>query len=384
MKKMFQRGGLLVLAFTAVFLCNQAVAQIAHNDEFVQKSGTKLTLGGEDFRYSGPNIEWLGLESYGPHDPIGPRYPSHFEVDDALDTAKAMGARVVRSQTLGDSVNCDLCIEPKEGVFNPAAFKSIDYSIKAAHDRGLRLIVTLAGDCATCQLSGPGQYYPHWDAMLGTGEKTNAQTFSKHAELVNAHGKVYVVQEYGWDVTDWPTRDDFEAVLHAMEIDPRIAGDTFWALQAHTDNFGWQPIPANVTNPVYAKMGESGHWWSLYYGGIKTMVNTAEDMQARAEQLRTHAYKMAGTPVPAHAIPPAPVVTTKGLGFMGWRGSAGAVVYSVQRTTGGKPWETICDKCATDADSPWIIANPGAPFSEHYRVIAYNADGVASEPSAVR
>jgi hypothetical protein len=56
----------------------------------------------------------------------------------------------------------------------------------------------------------------------------------------------------------------------------------------------------------------------------------------------------------------------------------------VQRTTGGKPWETICDKCATDADSPWIIANPGAPFSEHYRVIAYNADGVASEPSAVR
>jgi hypothetical protein len=496
------RAGLPLLALAGIFSCSQALAQIAHNDEFVQRTGAKLTLGGEEFRYSGPNIEWLGLESYGPHDPIGPRYPSHFEVDDALDTAKMMGAKVVRSQTLGDSVNCDLCIEPKLGVFNPDAFKSIDYSIKAAHDRGLRLIVTLAGDCATCALSGPGQYllwtgkmdfkafytdpvvigafekhieamlnhknsltgiaykddptimawencnvcglgavwsapgqslapfipwvdtigsfiksidkrhlyidnsgffqydkaaldaktpdimtaeyYQHWDAMLGSADKTSAQTFQKHAELVNAHGKVYVVQEYGWDVTDWATQSDLKAALTGIENDPRIAGDTWWALQAHTDNFGWQPIPANVTNPVFARVGESGQWWSLYYGGVKTMVNTAEDMQARAELLRTHAFNMAGTAVPAHAIPPAPVVTTKGMGFMGWRGSAGAVVYSVQRKVGDKPWETICDKCATDADAPWIITTPAAPFSEHYRVIAYNADGVASAPSAVR
>ena len=37
---------------------------------------------------------------------------------DALDTAKAMGGRVVRSQTLGDSIGYDLCIEPKLGEFN--------------------------------------------------------------------------------------------------------------------------------------------------------------------------------------------------------------------------------------------------------------------------
>src|ERR1017187_532348 len=157
MTKMLLREGLLVLALGAV-VAGQALAQIAHNDEFVQKTGTKLTLGGADFRYSGPNIEWLGIESYGPHDPMGPRYPSHFEVDDALDTAKAMGARVVRSQTLGDTVGCDLCMEPAAGVFNPEAFKAIDYAIKAAHDRGLRLIVTLDGDCANCELGGTGQY----------------------------------------------------------------------------------------------------------------------------------------------------------------------------------------------------------------------------------
>jgi mannan endo-1,4-beta-mannosidase len=148
----------LITAASAVW-CVRAVAQIPHNDEFVQRDGTRLTLGGEPFRYSGPNIEWLGLEAYGPLDSMGPRYPSHFEVDDALDTARAMGARVVRSQTLGDSIGCPECIEPKLGEFNPEAFRHIDYAIKAAHDRGLRLIFTLVGDCANCEMSGAGEYF---------------------------------------------------------------------------------------------------------------------------------------------------------------------------------------------------------------------------------
>src|ERR1700758_5503639 len=129
-----------------------------HNDEFVKRDGVRLTLGGETFRYSGPNIEWPGLEAYGPLDSMGPRYPSHFEVDDAIDTAKAIGARVIRSQTLGDTIGCPECIEPKLGEFNPEAFEHIDYAIKAAHDRGLRLIFTLVGDCANCELGGAGEY----------------------------------------------------------------------------------------------------------------------------------------------------------------------------------------------------------------------------------
>lgn len=494
---------LAVLVLALMTISSWAFAQTLHSDQFVQRSGNHLTLAGENFRYSGPNIEWLGIEAYGPSDPMGPRYPSHLEVDDALDTAKDMGARVVRSQTLGDSVGCDLCIEPRAGVFNPEAFNSIDYALKAAHDRGLRLIITLAGDCANCELSGPGEYllwkgrrdfggfftdpaiigefkdhiramlnhknaltgiaykddptimawedcnmcglgvvftspgksiapytpwidtigafiksidkkhlyidnsgfflfdqgalnattpdivtseyYPHWDALLGAGQKTTAATFSKHAGMVNAKGKVYIVIEYGWDVTDWPSRDDFQTTLKALEADPRICGDDYWALQAHADKFGWQPIPAPTTSAAYAKVGESGHWWSLYYGGINTLVNTKEDMQARAEQLRAHAYAMAGLPVPPHAVPTAPVITFKGIGLLGWHGSAGAVAYSVLRqTSDSAPWETVCDKCATDADAPWLDAKPGVTFTTKYRVIAYNADGKASEPSTVR
>ncbi|HEY1657056.1 MAG TPA: hypothetical protein VGG14_01810 [Candidatus Sulfotelmatobacter sp.] len=480
---------------------NFAIGQSSSADaHFVTRSGNSLQLDGKPFRYSGPNIEWLGLEAYGPHDPQPPRYPTRFEIDDALDTARMMGARVVRSQTMGDSVACELCIEPKQGVFNPRAFDSIDYAIKAAHDRGLRLIITLVGDCATCSFGAVGQYlewnrepnpmafftnptiiaavekhieavmthknaltgieykddptilawencnmcglvgvwlsgskdispllpwvdtigkyiksidsrhlyldttglfrydkraldaqtpdlitfeyYPHWDALLGTGEKTTAQTFVRDAADVSAHGKVYIINEFGWDVTNWTTRDDFQNLLHTLETDSNIWGDGYWALMAHAVNFGWQAIPANVSNANYAKYGESGQWWALYYGGINTMINTAEDMQARAEQLRAHAYAMAGIPVPPHPVPAAPVITTQGIGFIGWRGSAGAVSYTVQRkSSASAQWETICDKCATDADAPWPDPKP-AGFGAKYRVIAYNADGVAGPPSA--
>ena len=495
----------LLWTMSLITVGSPSAAQTAHNDEFVQRNGTKLTLGGADFRYSGPNIEWLGVEAYGPDDSLGPRYPSHLEVDDVLDTARMMGARVVRSQTMGDSVGCDLCLEPKAGVSNPKAFEVVDYAIKAAHERGLRLIITLVGDCSNCEMAGEGEYllwkgtrdfkqfftdpeviaefedhiravvthkniytgiaykddptilawencnvcgifvaspgnaapylpwidtigsfiksidkkhlyednsgffffdpkaldakttdivtaeyYPHWDALFGGGQKTTAESFSRHAAMVTAKGKVYEACEYGWDVTDWPTREDFQKVLHTLESDPNISGDGYWALQAHADKFGWQLTPAPAKSAAYAKWGETGEWWSLFYGGVKTLVDSAEDMQARAELLRTHAFVMAGLSVPPHPMPAPPVITFKGIGLLGWHGSAGAVVYSVQRRVGDSTqWQTVCDRCATDADTPWVDADAEKTsianlFATKYRVIAYNADGKSSDPSAER
>jgi mannan endo-1,4-beta-mannosidase len=136
---------------------------------------------------------------------------------------------------------------------------------------------------------------------------------------------------------------------------------------------------------AYAERGESGQWWALYYPGIKTLVNSADDMAARAQQLRAHAYAMSGTPLPKHTTPTAPVITSVVVGgLIAWRGSAGAVRYSVERMdAGAKEWKTICDRCATDNDDPW--ADPHATlFGSRYRVTAYNADGVASAPSDPR
>jgi len=488
----------------ALALSLVAVAGLADDSsDFVTRSGTSLQLAGKPFRYSGPNIEWLGLEGYGPHDPLGPRYPTAFETDDALDTAKEMGARAVRSQTMGDSVGCPLCIEPKLGEFNAEAFGPIDYAIQAAHQRGIRLIVTLIGDCAACSNGGIGQYlewthrtdpaaffsdpaliaafekhiaavlnhknpltgvaykddptilawencnmcglfalfgpvknvpsyfawtdtigafiksidhrhlyldttglfpfnkaaldvttpdmitfeyYPHWQVLMPGTQKITPETFSRDAAMVTGHGKAYIVNEFGWDVTNWPARDDLQAVLNALEKDPNISGDDYWALQAHAPGFGWQPIPADVRDSAYARRGESGQWWALYYGGLGTVVNTADDMRARVEQLRKHAFAMAGTPAPPHIVPVPPAITSVVFGsLIAWRGSAGAVNYSVQRKTGpAGEWATICDRCATDADVPWPDPKPAMMGAAKYRVIAWNADGVASAPSEAK
>jgi len=495
---------LLSLLLLALLPLLRAEAQTVHHGDFVQRAGTKLTLHGAPFRYSGPNIEWLGLEGYGPHDPMGPRYPSHFEIDDAFATAAEMGARVVRSQTMGDTVGCALCVEPESGKFNDAAFQASDYALVAAKRNGIRVIITLIGDCSTCSLGGIGQYlawngkqnpqdfftdpaliaayekhvdavlnhvntvtgvrykddptilawencnmcgliallmggnpsalgqisdwvetigghikqrdsrhlyldtsgifraypkvldnkstdlvtfeyYPHWDALLGTGEHTTAETFGRDATAVTSHGKAYIVNEFGWDRTDWKTQQDFQTVLDALAKDTNVSGDGFWALQAHLDNFGFQPIPADTNNLAYAERGESGQWWALYYPGIKTLVNSADDMAARAQQLRAHAYAMSGTQLPKHAKPPAPVITSVVVGgLIAWRGSAGAVRCSIERMdAGAKEWKTICDRCATDTDDPWPDSH-ATLFGSRYRVTAYNADGVASAPSDPR
>ena len=84
-------------------------------------------------------------------------------------------------------------------------------------------------------------------------------------------------------------------------------------------------------------------------------------MAARAELLRNHAFEIAGLAVPPHAVPPAPVITVVGVGgVIAWRGSAGAVKYTIERQdSASSPWRVV-DSNATDADTPWVDPNPPA------------------------
>lgn len=471
-----------------------------HAQSFVQRDGTHLVLDGQTFRYSGPNIEWLGLGGYGPHDASGPRFPTHFEIDDAFATAAEMGARVVRSQTIGDTVGCERCIEPELGKFNDSAFQASDYALSVAAKQHMRLIISLIGDCATCTGGGLGQYvawfhqtdgqrfftdpailaaferhvdvvlnhrntitgvlyrddptimawencnmcglvalfshgdnaavatwseaigkhikqidhhhlyldssgmlrsypaiinnastdlvsfeeYPHWDAVFGIPlgfPPTTVETFSRDAASVTTRGKAFVVNEFGWDRTNWRSEADLQGLLDAMARDPNISGDGFWALQAHLDNFGFQPIPADSADTNFASVGECGEWWALYYPGIRTLAMSAEDMGARAQQLRTHAYVMQGKTIPKHAVPPPPAITSIVIGgLIAWRGSAGALHYTIERSDSATSgWHTICDKCANDSTDPWVDPSPRS--GARYRITAFNADDVPSEPS---
>ena len=113
-------------------------------NEFVTRSGSQLMLGGQQFRFAGANVYWLGLDE----NVDGVDYPTHFRVDDALTAAETMGATVVRSHTLGISVGCEQCVEPSLGVFNTTAFEHIDYAIQAANAHHLRLILPLTDNWA--------------------------------------------------------------------------------------------------------------------------------------------------------------------------------------------------------------------------------------------
>lgn len=456
-----------------------AAPQHARTGGFVTRVGTHLELEGKPFRFGGANIEWLGLAGYGPSDPAGPHYASHFEIDDALATAKEMGARVVRSQTMGDSVGCELCLEPQRGTFNPVAFERVDYALRAARNRGLEIIPTIVGDDARaggsgcvylrwngidvpgCSLTNMEPFWTDagaiadveahvkallehvnvytgvaykddptilgWDLLNGGGSPTtwtreiagyirsldgnhlilsganNVRLAAVDAcvsfvyphwslplsfvqgwiDTCRAAGKPYIVYEYGWDVTNFPSRPSLSGFLGTLRADSAIAGDAFWALEAHADGHGWKPIPADTTDPQVARTGESGQWWAMYYTGVRTMVMSAVDMAARAQIIRRHNYAMAGAGTPKHAIPPAPTITSIIGGRVYWRGSAGAGSYSIQRARAVRgPWTTVCRRCVTDSSDGFLDRRPLQ--TGWYRVIPNNLDGRAGPASKPR
>lgn len=449
---------------------------------FVTRAGPRLLLAGRPFRFGGANVEWLGLAGYGPADPQGPRYPSHFEVDDALATAHEMGALVVRAQTLGDSVGCEACLEPSLGTFNETAFEHVDYAIASARRHGLKLIATIVGDDARsggggcvylawrgldtqgCSLSFMPDFwtnpdvtrdverhiatlldhrnvYTHvaykneptilgWDLVNGGASPPGwTRTIARfvrgidrrHLILSGADNaavpgvdacvsfvyphwglplakarpgiercararKPFIAYEYGWDRTNYATTRDLGRFLATLRTTREIVGDAFWALQAHADAHGWMPIPADTSDPTTALTGESGEWWALYYTGIPTLVTSAPDMAARAQILRRHDYARRGLAPPAHAIPPAPVVTSVAQTAAGvrifWRGSAGAKDYSVERRSAqSAQWVSVCRRCATDAGDGFLDAGAAAAGAA-YRVVPYNVGGTPGPASA--
>lgn len=116
-------------------------------DGFVQRDGSRLTLGAATFRFAGANLYWAGLdENVGGVSPAQAGtvdYPSFFRIRDGLTTARAMGATVVRAHTLGVSLGTPKALTPSLGTTNPAAFATMDYSVAQAKRLGLRLVVPL-------------------------------------------------------------------------------------------------------------------------------------------------------------------------------------------------------------------------------------------------
>ncbi|HEX8348270.1 MAG TPA: carbohydrate binding domain-containing protein [Actinoplanes sp.] len=411
-------------------------------DQYVTRSGSTLQLGGETFRFGGANIYWLGLdENVG-----GVDYPTYFRIDDALRTAKAMGATVVRSHTLGISTGNPLSFEPTLGQFNPAALATVDYAVARARELGIRLVVPLVDNWA--YYHGGRADFTNWFGLPADAFYTDARVIaafqeyirnllthvnpytgrtyanepavmawelgnelagmtpewvdtisaylhelsprnlvaapgispatleSDHVDIVDAHyypptaermladaaevtaaGKVYIAGEYG------STRAT-DALLQPLAADPRVSGAIFWSLFAHNDTYGYV---------------EHNDGFTLHHpGDTPAMRQAAQAIEAfnRAVSPRVPAVRL-GRPLITS------VTHSYGVVVLAWRGTAGAVSYTVQRSRRGAngPWTTVSDGPVTDRDTPWIDRST-TTSPAWYRVIARDAAGrrQASEP----
>ncbi len=190
-------------------------------------------------------------------------------------------------------------------------------------------------------------------------------TQMKHdAAMAQRAGKVFIVGEFDWN--DANGGDTLTAFLSAIESNPEVAGDLFWELWSHGDQYGYL---------------SGDRQYTLHFPG------DSDAMRMSVWQLRVHAYKMKRLSVPAYHAPGIPLITAVirdgSEDVLMWRGATLAASYTAERSTAGVngPWTVICDQCATDTSTPWTdTTTPGGVL--WYRVIAYNLAGVAGRPSS--
>jgi hypothetical protein len=203
-------------------------------------SNGQLALNGQQFRYSGSNMYWLGLSESSP-DPYcttscsAIHYPPHSEIDTAMSDAQSMGSNVVRSFGVL-SVGCPQCIEPQLGVFNDGtggranSFDSIDYAVSVAKAKNIRLVLTLVDNYA--YYTGGKYTYLNWRGInadsVGSqfySNQTVLGDFEQHIAAVLNHVNPYTGLAYKNDPTilAWETGNE-------MSVWPNT-----WTYSAWTD-----------------------------------------------------------------------------------------------------------------------------------------------------
>lgn len=144
------RGPFATISDTIIKSYVEPVEVALQRNTLVTRKGTELQLDGKQWTASGANVYWLGLdENVIPpagqpfYAPYNASYPTHGRITEIMNTLNTMGARTIRSQTLGVSVGNPLSVEPDLGVFNEAAFDTIDWTVYQARQHGIRIFAPL-------------------------------------------------------------------------------------------------------------------------------------------------------------------------------------------------------------------------------------------------
>ena len=380
----------------AVLLASVGAMSIgADLTSFVTRSGSQLILDGQAFRFSGPNIYWLGLDENGR---TALSYPTHARINDALLTAADMGATVARVHTLGVSTGNPLSFEPRLGTFSDRALEAADYALKIADDKGVRLIIPLTDNYG--YYHGGFRNFTDWLGLSPSDFYTNSSAISAFENYVSHlldHVNQYTGIAYKNDPTilAWETGNElappssWTATIstYIKSVDPNhlvldgsygieptdlglpnvdIYSDHFYPMNASrlasdaaavygagkafiAGEYAWNTSGL----PSFLDAIEAGHvsgdlYWSLFphndsFGFVQHFdgyqlhfPGDTGKLATYIGQLRSHAYAMRDvvTP-PPFPTPAAPLITNierlKSSILVEWRGSAGASTYIVQR-----------------------------------------------------
>ena len=131
---------------TALILPSAAASESMFREFITAKEG-RLWEGGQPFRFISFNIPNLTYTEdnmqFGQPNPF--RFPSAFEIDDALTTIRQMGGRVARSYVLSVRKPGDPPGTPRHilapGELNEEAMAVLDRVLAIANQRGVRLII---------------------------------------------------------------------------------------------------------------------------------------------------------------------------------------------------------------------------------------------------
>jgi mannan endo-1,4-beta-mannosidase len=214
------------------------------------------------------------------------------------------------------------------------------------------------------------------DRGLPGGDEAGVRaTLAAASAAVTRAGRVYVLDGFDWGPRFAATEADLETFLNGVFRERAIAGALVEGLQAHADTGGYLPAP-----PASQRGGTA-----LYFPGRSTADIAQDDMVVRARALRRFEYDMADIlAAPAYLLPPRPEIIAVKHGQVSWRGAAGALDYTIERSPNpGAPntWEVVCDACATDQNPSWQDPSPPAGPA-WYRIMPFNINGHRAVPSA--
>ncbi len=198
-------------------------------------------------------------------------------------------------------------------------------------------------------------------------------TVAEAAAAVTDAGRAYVLDSFDWGPGDWKTQDALQAFLEAIERRHSVAGALIGGLQGHADTGGY--LPATAGSPGATP---------LYFPGLTVPGVDRDSMEQRGRALRRFDYAMSDVLLPpAYLLPPKPEIIAAHGGRVTWRGAAGALDYSIERSPDPRSpqtWQTVCDECATDASGPWQDPAPSKDPA-WYRVMPFNINGHKAQPS---